>query len=173
VFATLDALDRRVSARIVAPAAADGHVRTWVRILRRFSEAGSYGIGWVVAFAVVGVTSSSWQAGLAAAVSVVAMLVLNTIVKQIIKRPRPATRAIDHAPHSYSMPSAHTSMAMVGAATMSVLVPELTLLWWAVALCLAVSRVVLGMHYLGDVLVGALFGAVLGLTVAAPLVSSL
>lgn len=168
----LDALDRRVSAALVVSPRADGSPRPWVVPLRRFSEAGSYGIGWIVLFALVGVLSDGIARGIVAAACVVGTLALNTVVKHLIRRPRPVTKAIDHAPTTYSMPSAHTSMAMVGAATMSVIVPELTGLWWAVAVGLAVSRVLLGMHYLADVLAGAVFGILLGVLVAAPLVES-
>ena len=104
---------------------------------------------------------------------VVATLVINTGINLVVKRPRPTYRAIDHAPSSWSFPSAHSAMAMVGAASMSVLLPSLTPLWWTIAGLIALSRVVLGMHYLGDVLFGVLLGLVLGLAVAAPLVSAL
>lgn len=154
---------------IVRPRA-DGTPRPWLVLLRRFSEAGSYGIGWIVLFAVVGVLSDGILPGLVAATCVVGMLALNTVVKNVFRRPRPSVKAIDHAPTTFSMPSAHTSMAMVGAATMSVILPALTPLWWIVAAGLAVSRVMLGMHYLADVLVGALLGICVGLLVAAPLV---
>ena len=166
----LDALDRRVSAAIVVKPRADGAPRRWLVVLRRFSEAGSYGVGWIVLFGLVGVLSDGFARGLVAAACVVSTLALNTVVKNIIRRPRPIAKAIAHAPTTYSMPSAHTSMAMVGAATMSVIVPELTPLWWVVAASLAASRVLLGMHYLADVLAGTAFGLLLGLLVAAPLV---
>jgi undecaprenyl-diphosphatase len=61
---------------------------------------------------------------------------------------------------------------MVGAATMQVIVPEQAWLWWSVAFGLAASRVLLGMHYLADVLAGALLGIACGLLVAAPVVES-
>ena len=169
----LDALDVRVSEALIVKPRADGSPRPWLVVLRRFSEAGSYGIGWVVLFGVVGVAVDGIPAGVVGAACVVGMLCLNTIVKRIIRRPRPEKRAIDHKPGSYSMPSAHTSMAMVGAATMSVIVPDLTVLWWMIAISLAVSRVLLGMHYLADVLAGAVLGLACGLLIAAPLVQAL
>lgn len=168
----LDALDRRASEALVIKPHADGTPRRWLIVLRRFSEAGSYGIGWIVVFAVVGIASDGIARGLVAALLVVAMLTFNTLVKNVIRRPRPVAKAIDHAPRSYSMPSAHTSMAMVGAATMQVIVPEQAVLWWTVALSLAASRVLLGMHFLADVLAGVVLGIACGLLVAAPLVES-
>lgn len=166
----LDALDERVSAALVVKPRADGSPRRWLMLLRRFSEAGSYGIGWIVLFGVVGVLNDGVRRGLVAATLVVCMLGFNTIVKRIIRRPRPVAKAIAHAPTTYSMPSAHTSMAMVGASTMAVIVPDQLWLWWSVAAALAASRVLLGMHYLADVLAGAVLGIACGLLVAAPVV---
>lgn len=169
-LATLDALDRRVSRRMTATIRADGSVRPWIVPVRRFSQAGSYGVGWVAAFVVIGALTDGIVPALVAGACVLATLVLNTVVKRLIRRPRPTIQAIKHAPSSWSMPSAHTAMAMVGAATMSVLVPELAPLLWIVAVLLGVSRVVLGMHFVGDVVAGAVFGLVLSLVVFVPLV---
>jgi undecaprenyl-diphosphatase len=69
------------------------------------------------------------------------------------------------------MPSAHTVMAVVGATCMCMVAPVAWPLWWGWALLLAWSRVYLGMHYLGDVLVGALLGAVISLAIAYPAMS--
>jgi undecaprenyl-diphosphatase len=172
LLARLDDADRRVSAWLVIKPRSDGRPRHWLVVLRRFSEAGSYGIGWIALFAVVGVASDGVRRGLVAGALVVAMLGFNTIVKRIIRRPRPVAKAIEHAPTTYSMPSAHTSMAMVGAASMAVIQPHVAPLWWAVAVGLATSRVLLGMHYLADVLAGAALGLACGLLVAAPIVHS-
>lgn len=168
----LDRLDERVSAYLVIKPRADGRPRRWLVLLRRFSEAGSYGIGWIVLFGVVGILNDGIRRGLVAAMLVVLMLGCNTVIKRIIRRPRPVAKAIAHAPTTYSMPSAHTSMAMVGAATMGVIVPDQAWLWWSVAFGLAASRVLLGMHYLADVLAGAVLGIACGLLVAAPIVES-
>ncbi|MCW2927086.1 MAG: phosphoesterase [Thermoleophilia bacterium] len=172
LLARLDAADRELSARIVVKPRADGRPRRWLMVLRRFSEAGSYGVGWVVMFAVVGIANDGVKRGAVAAALVVAMLTCNTLVKNVIRRPRPVARAIAHAPTTYSMPSAHSSMAMVGAATMQVIVPDQAILWWCVAVGLAISRVMLGMHYLADVVAGAALGIAVGLLVAAPIVAA-
>jgi undecaprenyl-diphosphatase len=63
-------------------------------------------------------------------------------------------------------------MAVVGAAVMTWVAPSLAPLWWAWSALLATSRVLLGMHYLGDVLAGAAFGALVAWLAALPLVRS-
>lgn len=169
----LDELDRHLSALLVVKPRSDGRPRRWLFVLRRFSEAGSYGVGWVVLFGLAGVASDGYRRGLAAAALVMCMLAFNTLVKRAIRRPRPIERAIEHAPTTFSMPSAHTSMAMVGGSTMQVIEPRLALLWWGIAAALAISRVMLGMHYLLDVLAGAALGLACGLLVAAPVVQAI
>ncbi|MCW2971769.1 MAG: glycerophosphatase [Thermoleophilia bacterium] len=169
LLAALGHVDHQLTDRILVKARLDGTPKPWVVYLRRFSEAGSYGVGWVVLFAIVGIFGAGLLQGAVAAACVIAMLLLNTLIKGRFKRPRPLQRAIEHAPGSYSFPSAHTSMAMVGAATMSELV-GVPIVWWLVAAGLGWSRVMLGMHFLGDVVAGAALGLALGLLVAAPLV---
>lgn len=134
-------------------------------IVRRISQSGSYGVGWVALFAVVVTMLDGWLVAVAAAGCVLGTLALNTVVKEIIRRPRPASRAFDDHPTTFSMPSAHTSMAVVGASIMTLVAPALWLLWWGWTWVLAVSRIVLGMHYVGDVLAGACFGALLAVLV--------
>lgn len=167
-LARLDALDRRLSRRILVVDGA-GVQPVWVSVLRRFSEAGSYGVGWVVLFAVVVTWRDGVLPAVVAAACVLGMLTVNSMVKQRIRRPRPTLNAAGHQPSTYSMPSAHTSMAVVGAAVMTTVVSALWWLWVVVAIALAVSRVMLGMHYLADIVVGALFGLLVALLVAVPL----
>lgn len=91
-------------------------------------------------------------------------------IKQAIRRERPQGewggiyRAID--PHSF--PSGHATRAAMLAAMALVLGPAwlgLALLVWAPLVMLA--RVATGVHYLTDVLVGALLGVLMGLAVLA------
>lgn len=168
-LARLDALDRRFSTWcLVAPG--DGRRRTLMGIVRRLSQTGSYGVGWIVLFAVVVTAVEGWKVAALAAACVVGTLATNTVVKEIVRRPRPVRTSFEDHPSSFSMPSAHTSMAVVGAAIMSAIAPALWPLWWAWTLLLATSRIVLGMHYVGDVVMGAVFGALLARFVAVPLI---
>jgi undecaprenyl-diphosphatase len=67
-------------------------------------------------------------------------------------------------PDQFSFPSGHTITAFAVAVSLSAFYPVLTgpLLFCAVSI--AVSRILLGMHFLSDVVVGAILGSGLALT---------
>ncbi len=88
---------------------------------------------------------------------------LNTTVKLIVRRPRPELRglpALTSTPTQLSFPSAHASTSFAGARLYARLgLPAAPL--YALAACLAGSRLYLGVHYPSDVLAGAVLGTVL------------
>lgn len=163
----LAAIDRTISARLTPHAAASKDA-AWVVAVLRFSQTGSYGIGWVLLFAVVVTYLEGPLVAVLASACVLGMLLLNTGIKLLVRRPRPHN-VVGERPTTYSFPSAHTSMAMVGASIMDVVEPDLLLLWWGWAVLLALSRIILGMHYIFDVAAGAVLGALIGIYVAVPL----
>lgn len=66
-------------------------------------------------------------------------------------------------PDQFSFPSGHTITAFAAITPLCLAFPEFQLALGFCALSVAVSRVVLGMHFLSDVLAGALAGTLLGL----------
>ena len=60
------------------------------------------------------------------------------------------------------MPSSHAANAMGQAFLFSLTVPRLKYHLYAIAAIIAISRVFVGVHYPGDVLVGSLLGALCG-----------
>jgi undecaprenyl-diphosphatase len=64
-------------------------------------------------------------------------------------------------PDQFSFPSGHTITAFAVAASLSHFYPDLTFGLLFCAISVAVSRIVLGMHFLSDVVAGAAIGALL------------
>ncbi len=96
------------------------------------------------------------------------VLTLYKLLKTKLVRERPfisfeniqqAAPALDR----YSFPSGHTMHAFSFAILFSYYLPALTSLVWGFAALVAMSRVVLGLHYPTDVAAGALLGSVVAL----------
>jgi undecaprenyl-diphosphatase len=98
-------------------------------------------------------------------VTVLATELVNTLVKTVVRRRRPALEdlpALVKVPTSLSFPSAHASMSFAAARGYSRLVPALRVPLHAAATAMAVSRVYLGVHYPSDIAVGAALGTLIG-----------
>jgi undecaprenyl-diphosphatase len=88
-------------------------------------------------------------------------------LKRRVRRPRPCDEArflhFDVAPPDrWSFPSGHSMNAFAVCTVLALAFPALALPLVATAASIAASRVVLGLHYLSDVLVGSLLGALIG-----------
>jgi undecaprenyl-diphosphatase len=100
-------------------------------------------------------------------VSSVAGLAVYKFMKRTFVRERPFIRhagiSLAGAPlDRYSFPSGHTLHAVAFTWQACAAFPELAFVLVPLALAIATSRVVLGLHYPTDVLVGALLGAASG-----------
>lgn len=88
-------------------------------------------------------------------------------LKRWIRRPRPCAIA-PHCwahllpPDQFSFPSGHSITAFAMAVCLGLAYPGLLAGLFFCAISIALSRVVLGMHYLSDVIVGSTIGALLG-----------
>src|SRR5581483_4496197 len=67
-------------------------------------------------------------------------------------------------PDLYSFPSGHSITAFGVAVSIGLFYPELQGCLLAAAVLIAGSRIILGMHFLSDVLAGSMLGALLGVT---------
>jgi len=88
-------------------------------------------------------------------------------LKKLSQRPRPC-QIEPHCwskvlpPDQFSFPSGHTMTAFSIALVVSYFYPPLEGVLFFLALSIAVSRIVLGMHFLSDVLAGVVMGVALG-----------
>lgn len=137
---------------------------TVVRGARGLSLFGEHAAGWIAVGAVAAVLDRPRRADwLKATVGVVAAHGLSIAVKRVVRRPRPddpAVRVLAGTPSRLSFPSAHaTSTAaaavlyggLIGRRLGPVVVPPMLL-----------SRLVLGVHFPSDVVVGSALGALVG-----------
>jgi undecaprenyl-diphosphatase len=98
-----------------------------------------------------------------AMLGVLATQLLNTAVKSVFRRRRPALEelpALVKVPTSLSFPSAHSSTSFAAARAYSALLPAGPL--YAAAALMALSRVYVGVHYPSDIVVGAGLGLAVG-----------
>jgi undecaprenyl-diphosphatase len=94
-----------------------------------------------------------------------AALLADGIMKPLIGRARPQpdetviTRALPHAPASFSFPSGHAATTVGGMIAVARMWPQGRVAWGIAALLIAWSRVYLWHHFPLDVISGALVGA--------------
>ena len=112
---------------------------------------------------------TAWMSTLRMAIAGFTGLALYKYLKSRLVRERPyislagivpGTRALDR----YSFPSGHTLHAVNFSILLTYSYPELGLICVPFAVLVAVSRVVLGLHYPTDVLAGGVLGALLATT---------
>ena len=150
-----------------------GRVRHWSPprwFCRAMLAATRFGDGWgwaalVPVLASAGATGrAALETGFAAAVLAVAAF---TVLKRAIQRPRPCEiepHPLFHVlpPDRFSFPSGHTMVAFAVNTVLALHFPVLAPALGLVAFSIGASRVVLGLHYVSDVVAGALLGTLFG-----------
>jgi undecaprenyl-diphosphatase len=141
----------------------------WVRLYSLSATRGGDGWLWyamgLVILALGGKTR--FEAVGAAGVSSALSVLLFSQLKRITGRRRPC-QIEPHCwatllpPDQFSFPSGHTMTAFAVAIPLSMFYPTLSIGLLFCALSIAMSRILLGMHFLSDVVAGALIGTGLG-----------
>ena len=139
--------------------------RAWVvRALATVSLAGD---GWVWYAIIAALPWWGGPTGGSAAARMICVgavnLILYKIVKRWIARPRPfrvcqgfreCARSLDE----FSFPSGHTLHSVAFSLILTMYYPAAAIVVWPLTLLIAASRVILGLHYPSDVIVGGLIG---------------
>jgi undecaprenyl-diphosphatase len=104
-----------------------------------------------------------------AGLAVLSGILLFLLLKRVSHRKRPCEFephcwASILPPDQFSFPSGHSITAFAIATCLGSFYPELLVAFLLVAMSIAVSRIILGMHFLSDVVAGCAIGAVLGLS---------
>ena len=150
----LDARDRALFTRWALPSASPRPRRFWMLITHAGGARGA--IGTCLAALTLPMVSVAlvWRTLLLLGCS---HLVVQ-VVKRTVGRPRPSARmsfeALIHVPDRFSFPSGHACAAMAVAVGFAAAFPLCTLPLLIIACVVGFSRVALGVHYPGDVLVG-------------------
>ena len=140
-------------------------IRVWMLVATRGGDGWLwYAMGLVVLLFGGAVRSRALEAGVLA---VGVGILLFQRLKKLTGRRRPATYGEPHCwakllpPDQFSFPSGHTITAFSAAVSLSLFYPELAVGLIFCAVSVATSRILLGMHFLSDVLAGAAIGTAL------------
>ena len=145
----------------------------WMRLWMVAATRGGDGWLWYAVGVVVAFTGGHerFRALLAAVLAVSVGIVLFLNLKRACGRKRPCSLephswATLLPPDQFSFPSGHTITAFSVAVSLATFYPVLLLGLLFCAFSVALSRILLGMHFLSDVLAGAAIGSALGYAAA-------
>ena len=146
-----------------------GHWRPLEQALAIFSTTGNWGLFWV------GLAALLWVSGadrglplmIFLPIFVYGTLILNFIIKTILRRERPAhsdpeLQPLVGVPSSKSFPSSHAAMSFAAASLLTYFYPPFFPLFYGLALVMSWSRVYVGVHYPSDVVAGTVVGLAAG-----------
>lgn len=163
--ARVDALDERLD-ECFEPFR---RARVLVYLFNTSSAVGDFGAIWHVVGIVGALTNAlSWTQAITLALLMGGeSLLLNQGVKRIFRRTRPTVSGDDRftvrRPLTSSFPSGHASSAFFAAMILSAWVGMAwTITFFVFALIIALSRVVVRIHHVSDIVVGSCFGVLLG-----------
>jgi undecaprenyl-diphosphatase len=145
----------------------------WFRILMIMMTRGGDGWLWYGMGAILAMYGGDdrFRAIGAGATAAVAGIFIFRALKHSSRRKRPCEIephcwASILPPDKYSFPSGHSITAFAVATSLGIFYPELLICLLTAAVLIAASRIILGMHFLSDVLAGCVIGIFLGVVSA-------
>lgn len=128
-----------------------------------FSAVGSFGIVWIILGILIIVFEEEkhrefivyFLGGL-----LVTTILVNYVIKPIVHRGRPHQNIVEQ-PIDYSFPSGHAATSVFAALLLTHYHRKKKWLFLTLAGFISFSRIYLGVHYAGDVLIGAIIGAII------------
>jgi undecaprenyl-diphosphatase len=153
-------LDERDRALFIRWSVSDSDRHTARRLWTFLTHLG--GVSCSVAAAVLPLTAHGelQTAARHALITLIVSHIIVQLVKRTIGRPRPSRatncRSLVAEPDQFSFPSGHSAAAMSVAFVYAIAFPQFTFVLIPLATLVGASRVCLGVHYPGDVLIGQL-----------------
>lgn len=150
------------------------HCRFLDAIMLFFTYIGEVGAVWIVCAVVLLCFKKTRKSGMFLAVALILdALLVNVIIKNIVKRPRPfeySTQLKDYIlylkyklPTDYSFPSGHSAVSFCATAVLTYFYGKKAIPAIIVSVVIAFSRLYIGVHYPSDVLIGAIIGTAIGI----------
>lgn len=137
-------------------------------VMTMISKLGDAALCWLAVSAALFIMPRTRKAGMAALLALLLSLLLGELgLKNLVARPRPYDGMSGVTPlvpplFSFSFPSGHTFYSFASVFAYHRYYPKKTAVFWLLAGLIGLSRVYLRVHYLTDVLAGAVFGVLMG-----------
>ncbi len=139
-------------------------------IMTVFSVLGNVGLIWIIVAVILLIRKKTRRHGIQLALCLIASLIINNLIlKNLVARPRPFTEieglTVMLSSHladagSWSFPSGHAGSSFAAAWSINCSFGKKGRWAWIVAALIAFSRSYIGVHYLSDIICGALFGTI-------------
>lgn len=151
-------LDARLSEKMRV-AEKPGALRAISIFLAHSGDSWFWGLGLIIGWFYGNAGWKEWGVVEFAGISVLAALVMTIKFRVRRKRPEGKWGGIYRNTDPHSFPSGHAARAFLIAVIASALAPAwLAILLWLWAPLVAMARVVMGVHYISDIVAGAFFG---------------
>ena len=137
------------------------HSKALDNFMKFFTYLGNLGLLWVGISIVFMLSHESRKKG-------IVLILGEGIIKHIVKRKRPFTnmnlcdQLIIGTPSTFSFPSGHTASSFAASAVFLAINSRISIIILIISTCIALSRIYLKVHYVSDVIGGAILGLLCG-----------